>query len=119
MALDESDDDGLIQLREITSRLDARFLKEAANSRQMTNDRAADKSAIASQITGKVLENPFAWAQLDWPLGRDGIDLAQNSQELLQREPITRLRTSLSGTIGQVSCDCLFIDIVNTKLPPF
>jgi hypothetical protein len=119
MALDESDDDGLIQLREITSRLDARFLKEAANSRQMTNDRAADKSAIASQITGKVLENPFAWDQLDWPLGRDGIDLAQNSQELLQREPITRLRTSLSGTIGQVSCDCLFIDIVNTKLPPF
>jgi hypothetical protein len=119
MALDESDDNRLIQLREITSRLDARFLKEASNSRQMTNDRAADKSAIASQITGKVLENPFAWAQLDWPLGRDGIDLAQNSQELLQREPITRLRTSLSGTIGQVSCDCLFIDIVNTKLPPF
>ena len=53
------------------------------------------------------------------PADNSQATLAQNSQELLQREPITWLRTSLFDTIGQVSCDCLFIDIVNTKLPPF
>ena len=85
----------------------------------MTNDRAAGKPAFPSQIAGKILENPFAGAQLDWSLGCDGIDLAQDGQQLLQRGPIALLRTSLSGTIGQVSCGSAFIDIVNAKLPAF
>ena len=39
----------------------------------MTNDRAMGKPALASQIAGKILENPFAGAQLDWSLGCDDI----------------------------------------------
>jgi hypothetical protein len=59
----------------------------------MTNDRAAGKPALPSQIAGKILENPFAGAQLDWSLGCNGIDLAQDGQQLLQRGPIGRFRT--------------------------
>jgi hypothetical protein len=56
----------------------------------MTNDRAVGKPAFPSQIAGKILVNPIAL-----------------------------LRTSLSGTIGQVSCGSAFIDIANAKLPAF
>nr|WP_247881324.1 hypothetical protein [Skermanella sp. TT6] len=119
MALNEADDGRLVQLGEIADRLNPRLLEEHPDSRPVTDDRGVVKPALASEMPGKVLEDPFACAPLDRFPGRNGIGLAQDRQQLPQRGPVARLRTPESGTIGQVLRGGLFIDVADANLPVF
>jgi len=117
MALDESNNDGLIELREILNRPDAGLLKEQPNNRPMMNDRDANEASLPSQITGKAAEDLFGGARLCWHKRADRVGLAENRQQPDQCRPISLLRTPVSGATGQVARDKRLIEIRNAEPP--